>query len=134
MNANQSENCFNYTYIRENLSNNLYSLYGEEIYTLSKKFEEYNIKKVKLICGLTFLSRCRDQSVIPKCVLVKFHTNNRSINKILKKASLSLLRNFIHTTRRKLSVIDDEIFKMHIHLSSVLHQLLWNELDFIVKL
>ena len=92
-------------------------------------FEKLRVKRGKLICKLTFLSRCRDHHVIPTCMSLHFHTKSNVSTKILHNASMSLLRDAIHNTRHQLHIINVKLHDAHDELSTCIHPVLWQSIE-----
>jgi hypothetical protein len=122
-----------HNFVRENLKTNINNLHGEETFHQSRTFEKLRTKRRKLLCDLNFLRRCRDTSVIPVSMKLSFHTRTQTISKILKNASLALIRDAIRSKRRKLDDISRHLYDAHCHLASKLHPVLWKELDFLTN-
>ncbi|XP_072395251.1 uncharacterized protein [Diabrotica undecimpunctata] len=73
--------------------------------------------------------RCRDEKVIPKSMKLSFHKKNQKTKNILRRASLALIRESIHDTRREIDQINSRLLKLHLILGNTLHPVLWNILD-----
>ena len=113
----------------ESLKSYIISLYGEVVFQLTRKFEKLRVKKETLLCDLAFLKRCRDQHIIPVCFQLRFHIKTSTTQKILKKASVALLRNSINRTCFDLDCVSLQLYHLHLELSSVLHPTTFQKLD-----
>jgi hypothetical protein len=105
------------------------NLYGEEVLKLTKKLEKLRIIRRKLLCNLTFLCRCRDEKVIPKFAEVRYNIQNNRVKHILERASLSIIREKIKETRRRLSFTAQELLDIHLRLSGTMNKEDWNTID-----
>ncbi|XP_072384331.1 uncharacterized protein [Diabrotica undecimpunctata] len=60
---------------------------------------------------------------------LSFHKKNQKTKNILRRASLALIRESIHDTRREIDQINSRLLKLHLILGNTLHPVLWNILD-----
>jgi hypothetical protein len=70
--------------------------YGPGIHPSIRKLEHLKIQLAKTLNHITFLMRCKSQSIIPKGLLVKTPYSSRRSYKIAHRASMAILRDRIH--------------------------------------
>ena len=105
------------------------TLHGREICFKSKQLEMLKIKLMKKIVDLAFLKHCRDSNMLP--CFSKFTHHLRSVfnQHIFLRASLSLLKSIIQSTRREINHLNAKLFPLRLELASTLHPDLWIRLD-----
>lgn len=114
---------------RESLKSKIASLYGEEILGTVNRFTKLRKSLHVQLCSLTFLKRCRDQKVVPKCLQLKSHINTRQAKTILEQAALRLVKERISATKRQLDITSRSLLTTHLLLASTLQPELWLTLD-----
>ena len=114
---------------RESLRTKIKNLYGEEVLKKIKKLETLRKKKASLLCSLAFLLRCRDTGTVPRFLRHRHLFNTPQANRIYRRTENAMLRERIHYTRKELALNDQELFKLHLHLSSTLQRHDWEMLD-----
>lgn len=78
------------------------NLYREDIYKRTSLTGLLRCKRSKCLLRLAFLKRCQYTNILPKSVKLKYHKKNKSVDRLLRKASFSLLRYEISEMRRML--------------------------------
>ena len=114
---------------RGSLRLHITNLYGEKVFKQSRRLCQLREKKELRLCQLTFLQRCRDTNILPKFVHIKCHIRTPAANRILKNSSFAMLRERIKHTRWEISRIEEELYSLHLQLSSKLNKDDWQKLD-----
>lgn len=113
----------------ESFMSKIKRLNGKAVLKNVKLFENLKRKKVNQLCNLTFLKRCRCNNLIPNFIKIKHNIQTPGAKKIYEKASLTLLRNVINTTRNKLYEIDKQVYELEIRLRNQLSNNDWKYLE-----
>ena len=114
---------------RENLREYIERLYGEETVRQTQRLETLRSKRVHLLCSLTFLLRCRDTKTIPAFLRTKRTILSPQASRIYDRLEHALLRERIHTTRKKLDSTDKELLGLHITISQKMRSQDWDKID-----
>jgi hypothetical protein len=113
----------------ESLNSIIANLYGEVVQTRVKRFAALRIKRNKLECGFRYVIRCRDYGVIPKFARIKVVKCIRDYETFFKTTNEKFLVRVIREYRRNISVVNNELFTLHLELSQCLRLDLWGKLD-----
>ena len=70
--------------------------YGDEAIELVNQISKCEAKYIHVSNNLTFLMRCRDSDIVPKGLILKSSVKSTAVDRILKKASLCLVRERIN--------------------------------------
>ncbi|KAG8237995.1 hypothetical protein J437_LFUL017715 [Ladona fulva] len=73
--------------------------------------------------------RCRDSNVISGCVRIHPPVKSPASNRILRWASLALVRERINHTRRQLDDVAQKLYQLHLLLASFLAPRDWEHID-----
>ena len=114
---------------RESLLQFICRLYVEWISVLHRQVEQTRKKKAQLLASLAFLSRCRDENVIPKFLKSKQIIRSCQARRIYNRTEKALLRERIQNTRRNLAEVDKKLLGLFYQLSSKLHRSDWDKID-----
>ena len=117
----------------ESLRQFIIRLYGEEIHRQIRQLENFRLKKIHLLCSLTFLLRCRDSKVVPKFLKMKRIFKTPQSLRIYERMEFALLRERIHTTRKSLAILDEKLVSLHLLLSNRLKTCDWDNIDRLIQ-
>ena len=114
---------------RESLSQFIRRLYGEEILVLQRQMEQTRKKKAQLLASLAFLSRCRDENVIPKFLKSKQIIRSCQARRIYNRTEKALLKVRIQNTRQN-GGVDQKLLRLS--AKSKLHRSDWDKIKAIL--
>ena len=112
----------------ESLKKFIVNTYGSDIAKNFKRLSNLQRKKAGLLSSLKFLKICRDNGIIPSCVMLRNIFKTPQANKTFKETSVRLLRERIQNTRKELSSTDEEINMITTCIRKYVSDLHWNKL------
>ena len=104
-------------------------LYGEPILQASRRLQRSTTKQARHVNHLTFLKRCRDTEVIPRGLRLKTPIRSRGAHRILKDASMALVRERIRHLRSQLHQLQKEILSLQSTIKSTLSGEDWDKVE-----